>query len=73
MNLYLLFYYEEFVIKLKQKITKINDKIAMNVTVVFGTMWTIYLFFLYGLLPVFFHNIWINYYLKDDEDEGSEI
>ena len=40
--------------KLKQKITKINDKIAMNVTVVFGTMWTTYLFFLYGLLPVFF-------------------
>lgn len=40
--------------KLKQKITKINDIIAMNVTVVFGTMWTTYLFFLYGLLPVFF-------------------
>ena len=39
---------------LKDKFAKINDRIAMNVTVVFGTMWTTYLFFLYGLLPVFF-------------------
>lgn len=35
-------------------LNKINEKIAMNITLVFGTMWTTYLFFLYGLIPLFF-------------------
>jgi hypothetical protein len=36
------------------KITKINDKIALRFTFIFGTMWMTYLFFLYGLTPLFF-------------------
>jgi putative Mn2+ efflux pump MntP len=37
-----------------RKIYAVNDKIALRTTLVFGTMWTAYMFFLYGFLPVFF-------------------
>jgi len=34
--------------------TKFNDFLAMNATKIFGTMWTTYIFFIYGLMPLFF-------------------
>lgn len=37
-----------------KKIEQINDTIALKVTLIFGTMWMTYLFFLYGLTPLFF-------------------
>ena len=39
---------------LKTYINKLNEKIAMHITLVFGTMWTTYVFFLYGFIPLFF-------------------
>ncbi len=39
---------------IREKLSKINNKIAINLTLVFGTMWTTYLFFLYGLIPAMF-------------------
>ena len=31
---------------------KLNDILAKRATLIFGTMWTFYIFFLYGLLPL---------------------
>jgi hypothetical protein len=36
------------------RVTQINNWIAVRLTLIFGTMWTAYLFFLYGFLPLFF-------------------
>jgi len=33
---------------------KVNEWIAINMTKIFGTMWTTYLFFLYGFAPILF-------------------
>ena len=35
-------------------INKINEWIAIHLTLIFGTMWTTYAFFLYGFLPIAF-------------------
>lgn len=32
---------------------RLNDWIALHVTLLFGSMWATYLFFLYGFLPIF--------------------
>jgi hypothetical protein len=37
--------------KIKERLQKINDFVALKLTLIFGTMWTCYLFFVYGLLP----------------------
>ena len=39
--------------KLKTKIKRFNDWIAINVTKIFGTMWLTYIFFIFGFVPVF--------------------
>ncbi len=34
------------------RVEEINERVAIKSTVVFGSMWTFYLFFLYGFLPL---------------------
>lgn len=36
------------------RIAALNEAVAVRVTLVFGTMWTTYVFFLYGFLPLLF-------------------
>ncbi|MGB9661353.1 MAG: hypothetical protein ACPL5F_04960 [Moorellaceae bacterium] len=43
-----------------KKVEKVNDWIAVKATLLFGTMWTTYLFFLYGFLPL----IWPQYMVQ---------
>jgi hypothetical protein len=38
--------------KLKKKDTTINQRLARRTTLIFGTMWMFYAFFIYGLLPL---------------------
>ena len=40
--------------KLWNKINSINDKIALRITIIFGTMWVTYAFMFYGFCPVIF-------------------
>ena len=40
--------------KLYTRINKFNDMVAVQGTKFFGTMWTTYLFFAYGFLPILF-------------------
>ncbi len=35
-------------------VKRFNDYVAMRVTLIFGSMWTTYAFFLYGFLPLMF-------------------
>ncbi|MFX4302956.1 hypothetical protein ACOJUR_11990 [Alicyclobacillus tolerans] len=35
-------------------IRRVNDWIALRMTLIFGTMWMTYLFFIYGFLPLLF-------------------
>jgi hypothetical protein len=35
-------------------VMKLNERIAMRGTLIFGTMWVTYLFFIYGFLPILF-------------------
>lgn len=37
-----------------KKINKFNEWLAVHATLVFGSMWTTYLFFCYGFLPLLF-------------------
>lgn len=34
------------------RVDEINERVAVTSTVLFGSMWTFYLFFLYGFLPL---------------------
>lgn len=36
------------------RISKLNEWVAVRTTLVFGTMWMTYLFFLYGFVPIMF-------------------
>ena len=45
---------------LMDRINKINEDIAVRVTLIFGTMWMTYLFFLYGFGPI----IWPQYQVQ---------
>jgi hypothetical protein len=35
-------------------VMKLNERIAIRGTLIFGTMWVTYLFFIYGFLPLIF-------------------
>ncbi|PSR20079.1 MAG: hypothetical protein C7B45_16640 [Sulfobacillus acidophilus] len=39
---------------MRHTLNRINEWVAVHVTLLFGTMWTTYAFFLYGLLPLLF-------------------
>ena len=39
---------------LKTKINNLNETIALKSTLIFGTMWTTYAFFLYGIIPALY-------------------
>lgn len=40
--------------KLRYRVNLVNEWIAVHATLIFGTMWMTYLFFLYGFIPVIF-------------------
>ena len=42
------------------RVTRVNEWIALHITVLFGSMWATYLFFFYGFLPLFFPNQEVN-------------
>lgn len=42
-------------------IKRLNEWVALHVTLVFGSMWITYLFFFYGFLPLIFPNQEVNF------------
>jgi len=37
---------------MRQTLTRLNEWLAVRATLLFGSMWTAYAFFLYGFLPL---------------------